>query len=740
MSLTFATALSNALLKKDVKLDFAYKFFYDDATDSKYLGLCGGSDRQLYAGSLPAGAPKIFYGLILDHGEIVQSLDLARSKASVQNITITCANKLKNTTLAAELFYGTRKYINHLVKIYLIHDSTEDLTNGCLVGNFRFVNINANLETVTIDLEDWSPFDGLKIPNVKSPYGNYQPVAYGDFVQDSEANNYYSKKYFPCPYEKRENNNLYFVTHKELTGTAKLYFYDDGLDRFIAITNGSVNTTEATPVYLSSVPTDLSRVVRIRATNNDGTNNEFDSPGSAWDVDANGAADETTYAKYPQTGYHAVASTGGDVTADYLLSLIFAEPVGVFISLELHVKADATVDYETSTVDEGDSYLSLRNIIFGVNNGLITIYLSELSGADRTESIASATVTDIHADYVSAGYKLDDLIQLNGVWLAKSTGDNETVSGRIYVYDVYLKGTIALDFTNEPDSAETFLKDVKYLYCGADGHTQGYTDGSGIADDIHEVHRDLMDRYAGADYDNDYMNGWTALDTARTGWTARWWQLEPREIKEILEQLQYEGCFIFRLVADSDGSGNAGGQYIWVKDSYSSGDVKYILTNADFADIQLGITPLSDLVTYRKYNFNKHAGKDTFIDQEEYSNTTARSNWNIATSENVIEEDLEALCDCNNSPDTIYNVLEDATPNDSILLYYDNITANPKILVSCNIVNPKRLDLDLGDIVQFSDTNLIPFGESWATLYFMVVETRRTPNSLQIVCREVYNS
>ncbi len=259
MSLTFNAALIAALKKKDVQLDFAYKFYYDDAAGAKYLGLCGGVDRELYAGSVPAGATKYFYGVVLDHGEIIESIDLKESKASVGNITLTCANKLKNTTLAAELFSGTRKYINRLVKVYMIHDNTGDLSTGALIGNYRFTDIQSDLETCTLTLEEWSPFDNIVIPNTKTSRNIYVPVIYGNYTQQDHGEFSTYGIYHPVPILGVYNNKIYCGNHQAEATNTKLAVYEPDWKVFATL------ITDNAPVGTSLLADqDLERSWKVR--------------------------------------------------------------------------------------------------------------------------------------------------------------------------------------------------------------------------------------------------------------------------------------------------------------------------------------------------------------------------------------------------------------------------------------------------------------------------------------------
>jgi hypothetical protein len=292
-----------------------------------------------------------------------------------------------------------------------------------------------------------------------------------------------------------------------------------------------------------------------------------------------------------------------------------------------------------------------------------------------------------------------------------------------------------------------------HLYSGSDGFAQGYTDGEGggatLASEVHQAHRDLMDRFGGIDYDNDYMQNWNAgapgdydLDTARTGWNVRWWQLEPGELRDILDMLQFEGCFIFVFVGDSDGSGNSGGRYIWVQNSYSSGDVIATFTDDDIVDLSLGTIDPSEIVTKRTFLYNRHPAEENFQQTAIYDNTTDRDRYGKGTQHNETVE-LEALVNCGDNTNSIYDTGSsdgDNAPNETIARYYDRITSQPRILVKFIVVNKRKSKVEIGDIIQLSISNIAPYNDTWATLYFMVIDEGRNLNGLNITAREVYNA
>ena len=310
----------------------------------------------------------------------------------------------------------------------------------------------------------------------------------------------------------------------------------------------------------------------------------------------------------------------------------------------------------------------------------------------------------------------------------------DTLSGWVRVYDVYMQATIENKFDSDQaaDASENAIQSLEYVYCGNDGYSKTYNGGSGVATLPHEIHRDLLKRFTDFDYADGVMTGWSDLNTARSGWTCHWWLLEERTLKSILEQIQYEGCFIFTTKPD-------GGRYIWVEDSYTNTDIVQTLTESDYSDISIRTSSLADLTTYFYYNYQRHPANYNYIENAVYSNSTARTKWKVGTNENKVQQNLDFI-----TADKVYSVLSHSNPNDCVALYYDNILANPKIEVECTIINMRKSNVEVGDIVTFNDADLTPFGKTWGSgdnsLFFMITEVRRSPGSVEIVAREVYDN
>ena len=137
-------------------------------------------------------------------------------------------------------------------------------------------------------------------------------------------------------------------------------------------------------------------------------------------------------------------------------------------------------------------------------------------------------------------------------------------------------------------------------------------------------------------------------------------------------------------------------------------------------------------------NYDYHATESKHITNKLSSSSTARTNYNIGAKENIVDVKLNAYV----SPTIVEydsgTKVEDASPNNNFFAYYYNILGTPRVTISGSIVNPKFYDLDLGDIVIFSD--MYPeksFGQSFTDIAFMVTSLDRTPGRLKFSAREI---
>jgi len=74
---------------------------------------------------------------------------------------------------------------------------------------------------------------------------------------------------------------------------------------------------------------------------------------------------------------------------------------------------------------------------------------------------------------------------------------------------------------------------------------------------------------------------------------------------------------------------------------------------------------------------------------------------------------------------------------DSFLAYYDNIVGEPKLIVTVNLEDPSNWNLQRGDIVQFSNMEYEPYGQTWSGKYFKITKLQIRSDRFKMTAREV---
>ncbi len=290
------------------------------------------------------------------------------------------------------------------------------------------------------------------------------------------------------------------------------------------------------------------------------------------------------------------------------------------------------------------------------------------------------------------------------------------------VFDVRLFLKVNNDPTDDPVGAKKIIEDTK-LYCGADGLTETYSGSSGAITEIHEAHRTLLTNFASLPTSDP--SGWSNLDSDKD-WKIRYWRSEPQSLISILEQLQYEGGFLY--------SPNRG--YIHIRDSESADTT---LSKFDLTNISLGHTPFTELLTKMNINYRKHPAENTYIKSITSTNSTTRTNYNISTAENIKEVNLDAYV----SPDVPSS--PSSNPNDDFYSYYDNIFGSVKAVISANIINPKFFNHDdnsdllgIGSKIKFEDMHPEKlFGKAFTDIIFIITDFSRSPGEITFTAREI---
>ena len=662
-----------------------------------------------------------YHGVVTNTPSIRSSIDLVKAIAKTGNISLNVANfQYKGDDFSAELFLGTRKYINRNVKIYSQLNDNSTLSNCLQIYQGRLVGVSHDDSMVTLQLTEQRPWDFISIPQTKTSDTNiYFPIAYGNFTPNTTSRDYRAiKTVYPIPVNEFRGTQLYsLIGTEDVTSNAYPHYYDKGMDRFIPVSeDGAYNFDTDADSYKGGFAVqahyELERRITfkpVETTSSTGWSN----PDNAFDdADAN---EETNYASADFT-----QTNTGQTSKTIKFQMPQIEGKVTAVSMEIRYY---TNEITVLTSGTGTATYTLTNKTWGANDifysNSATSTGSDNSGGSGTTDTSGSLLTQFEAQ---EGW--GDEIEIEAK--VAITAGIDPMSGQFQprIYDVRILATTEVDWdeaTNKArQTANKIVSDIETLYTGGDGLAKDGWESSGAISEIHDAHRDMLIRYTGLTTTDP--TGWSDLNTARSGWGIRWWTLEEIELKKSLEKLQYEGCFIFRYKADGSP------QYIHIPDSPS---VDHSLTKNDIKGFSVKHTPFSELLTKMELSYEKHPAENRYISTATKQDTTARANWNIQAKENIKQIKLDALVD---------NVASnfDGDPNDGFVSYYANIFGDIKIQVSGAIVNPIFYGMEVGDIVDFSSMHPTKaFGESWSGKNFIITGLTRSVGTLKFDAREI---
>ena len=741
MSLTLPSAYSSASKLGNIQENWIVQLYYDDGSSFTPISLADTTvDSVFYHGVITTNTPSIR-----------SSIDLAKSTAKTGNVSLSVINfKYKGDDFSAELFLGTRKYINRSVKVYSQLNGDSTLSNCLQIYQGRLIDISHDDASVKLTLTEQRPWDFISIPRDKTDIKNiYEPVSYGNFSKNTSTTGTpdycVGTSLRPATFVDYLQKKFWFVSGSESSSDADCHFYDSNIDRFIPIGSTATSTVSKFGAHCLFVPEAMSRSIKWKPSDvHDSGSNTFTTASNSFDKGLRSdAADDTT------SGTRAYKTNGGssDGVNYYYLTISPSEIEGDLDNTSNNPLYVEIVWGITATALSGSPANSSIILYYRDTNDTWRAFgqITQAEGASTETGTLRITHTDtvnVTGDTITNATGYDGDLNVSGFWsdgiqiranFYKQSGGS--CQGTASIYDIRLYTTASLG-SDRKQEAITAVQNKKYIYTSGDGLANSFTGGSGVADTGLEAHRDLLVRFAGFDdSDGDIYNYDANLDikAARitTAWNIRWWALEPVELKKVLEKLQYEFCFIFKWR-------NGLGSYWFVKDSYSSGDVTQTLKKDDISNLKINNTPFSQLLTDMRISYEKHPAEDRYLSSQTSKDTTnnPRTTWNIQSKENILEINLDMNV---NKPGNTNPGGGD--PNDGFADYYMNIFGDIKKVISCDIVNPAvSYNLETGDIIQFSNTAgempVEPFGDNWAD-FFLITDLQRSVGKIKIQAREV---
>ena len=678
---------------------------------------------------------RFYYGVITNNPSIRESIDLTKGTAKTSNISLSIPDfTCKGDKFSKEIFGGTRVYINQEVRVFAkINGETPNR-----IQTFRLADIKFNGDTLSLSLVTARPWDFISIPQAKTDRNNYFPVVYGLYTPNDSVTGSEdfctSQALYPTPIEITGTSFIKGLQPQQISSEARLHFYEKDIDTFIPIHNNSNAYRDTATTYSNGHSTNadinLARGFLTKGFEETATSSSLFSDGSLA-VDRNKVA--TTSGTSSQADM-ASGITTSTTDSDKSLFLECPNITGTVTSgsqkFVFQHKASNNVDH---------LQLTGASVVKGLstNTNFNTIQYAQ-AGFDAGDTITNNVTTSFDSLTLSNG-QLPTNYGVKFELDANALGGAYSVSTECDVFDARLKVNAVLDFANNKEGAYSVVNGLKELYCGADGLTRSWSSGS--CAEIQEAHLDLLIRFAGLTQENgsaisdptsdSQVYQWGALDTARSGWNLRYWTYKEVSLLKVLEEMAYEGGFVFRYRYDGTP------QYIHVANSPST---DHTLSKFDISNINVASMPFSELVSKRNIEFEKHPAENRYISTltTEDTSNNIRKKFNVKAKENIEDIKLNMLVENVGTANC-----GSGNPNDSFANYYANITGDIKLLVTCDIVNPAFYDMEVGDVIEFDENNMFPEtpmghnSATWNNLQMMVTSINRSVGKLSINAREI---
>ena len=674
-----------------------------------------------------------YFGSVTNRVSLRESVNLERSTSQNSNTSVTVMNfTFQGQPLSEFIFGATNNFINRNVTIKSVVNKQTAQT----IATFRLARIDLMIDTIQFSLIAHRPWDNVTLPNSKTLRNKYVPIVYGNYTRNSITEfvstdtpssatdttyfadsdfieDYTSNDYFPAPYYISAGGREEFTTGiHSMSSDAQPAFYDAAVDKFIPLSTPiAANSVRTTNHYVTSCKRHFARGFAYRA---DG----FTDNHTAWTDEADAFDGSTvSYAQLIKT----FTSTNGDVFTqshtDTDITYTFPIPSGELNagSMVIHFQTISTIlNYSSGDIYELKIYVDWTGT---GDNFELEVDQSHSSNGTFTNTVVvfenfaeDETLPEQFLIGVNRRIKDDTFDSSNAL--------NATTTVRIKEIGIFV------EMINKE-------KDGLTAYCAGDGLTDSFASGGAAITEIHEAHRDLLIRFAGMT--NSTPTGWSTLDAAKD-WKIRYWQTKLEDLENILNRLQYEGGFIFRFKRGN----SAEPEYIFIKDSYSSGDIDFTITQGDISNVKISTLDFSKLLTKMNVNYDLHPTDSRYLTKKTAFSHTVRNAYNIDTLENIVDVNLNAYV----GPDvTEYDnstLVENANPNNDFFAYYYRIYGQPAIIINADIVNPAFYDIDIGSLVSFSDMHPAKaFGKAYTNVVFMITSLTRSPGLLKVEAREI---
>jgi len=495
-----------------------------------------------------------FNGVITNIPAIRESIDLNKSKASLGNLSISCANDGLD-----DLLLHTRTYLNRTVKIYSQLDDENNLSNCLLIyqGILRAVQTTEN--KITLQVSSLRPFENINVPVTQSVQGNYVPIVFGNYTGHTFGGGFLGIKTqtlgvnaHPVPVETVKAGRLITLAHESDTtpvSTGYLHVSETGLFR----TPGSENMTKAGGTLLNNetqtslTAQDGSTTIFGRSAQLNLRRGALSLVGIADSSQGSLINDRTTF----RTDISGSANNSVQVTHSLQeIGSIKHTPEAITLTLEF--------DNVNININNFSSYKAVIDVYWGSDSAAGVSNYQMVSRTVSGNTLSS--IADISEEFVT-----NNVLNENTV-----TNDSDNSGGLPQRVDVKMQffwsGTqsYSIDYDITPhfaittqidesstqvQSASEIVGNVKELYSVQDGHK--LSGSNSVITNPVEAHRYLCETFMPSNFSSTRPTTFTEIQgmLSKKG-QMHYYIKKQKKLEEVLDEIQHFGCFIMRNKLD----------------------------------------------------------------------------------------------------------------------------------------------------------------------------------------------
>ena len=274
------------------------------------------------------------------------------------------------------------------------------------------------------------------------------------------------------------------------------------------------------------------------------------------------------------------------------------------------------------------------------------------------------------------------------------------------------------------------------VWVGGEGQAKTYTGGSGGAVKFLEVFRDILKRHCSFDIPDGQITGWTEL-TDIGNWFCRVYVEDDTDVYTLLQSLQYEGGFIWKMGNGDTGTLNQFARIIRLKSIYEDTDINAMIDGVGMgSNYKLSLMGMNRVISKRFISHQKHDALGSYVNvDEEFENKQTTAKYAITDGSNEESVQLNYHYDSGGTATTLLGATGDIETGFGNL--YNRINGDDKVIVKTTLYDPIHQKLEDGDVIGFKNMDVTPFGYEWENLSFMITKLDRKPTSVKVECREV---